>query len=220
MSAERTDGGRNLAAEERREDDLAEVEELMGADAVRRAEAAFPVEGVDGLGEMTDTRIYEGDLEARPPDGDQPDQAMEENLEFLEARELRAEETDDPNEAAEEGMTYVPPTDPPVTIGADRDLEIAAGFGSTATDEPYDADHHTELLFGEDEVTERVLEALRADSLASGYVDDLHVDTDGAIVRISGVVDDIEDEEQIMAVAGEVTGVREVISRIRVLALE
>jgi hypothetical protein len=220
MTGDRAAAGSDLTSDERREEERSEIEELMGAAAVQRAEAVFPVEGIDTLGEMTDTRIYEGDLEARPPDSDQPDEPLEENLEFLEERELRAEETDDPNEAAEEGMTYVPPTDPPVVGGTDRDLEIAAGFGSTSIDEPFDADHHSELLFGEDEVTERVLEALRADSLGSMYVDDLHVDTDGAIVRISGVVDDIEDEEQILAVASEVTGVREVVSRIRVLALE
>jgi hypothetical protein len=187
---------------------------------VERDEAVFPVEGVDDLGQMTDTRIYEGELEARPADSDQPDEPQVENLEFLESLELRAEETDDPNEAAEEGLTWVPPTDPPVVPGPDGDPKIAAGFGTTSLDEPFDADHHDEPIWGEDEVTARVYDALRADALASQYVDDLQVESAGAIVRISGIVDDLEDEEQILAVASDVTGVAEVRSRIRVLEME
>ena len=50
--------------------------------------------------ELTDTEIYEGDLEA----GTDPMRSG-----------LRSDETDDPNVAAEEGLAYVPPTDPPVT---------------------------------------------------------------------------------------------------------
>jgi hypothetical protein len=207
------------AADESAERDLHEIVELMDAD-VERDEAVFPIEGVDDLGQMTDTRIYEGELEARTPDSDQPDEPLVENLEFLESLELRAEETDDPNEAAEEGLTWVPPTDPPVIAGADGDPQVAAGFGTTSLDEPFDADHHDEALWGEDEVTARVYDALRADSLASQYIDDLQVESAGAIVRISGIVDDLEDEEQILAVASDVSGVAEVRSRIRVLEME
>jgi hypothetical protein len=196
-----------------------DVERLMGAN-VERDEAVFPVDGIDDLGQMTDTRIDEGELEARPADSDQPDEPRVENLEFLESLELRAEETDDPNEAAEEGLTWVPPTDPPVIAGDDGHPEIAAGFGTTALDEPFDADHHTEGIWGEDEVTARVYDALRADALASQYVDDLRIESAGSIIRISGIVDDLEDEEQVLAVAADVSGVRDVRSRIRVLEME
>jgi hypothetical protein len=211
--------GQSAAADERAEREHNDIEQLMGVDEGRN-DAVFPVESVDDLGQMTDTRIYEGELEARPPDSDQPDEPLAENLEFLEALELRAEETDDPNEAAEEGLTWVPPPDPPVIAGADGNPEIASGFGTTSIDEPFDADHHGEPMWGEDEVTARVLDALRADALASQYVDDLQIESAGAVVRISGIVDDLEDEEQILAVASDVTGVSEVRSRIRVLEME
>ncbi|MEA2623770.1 MAG: hypothetical protein QOH61_2680 [Chloroflexota bacterium] len=210
----------DLTDDERAELERLEAEELMGAREVDRLEAVFPVEGVDTLGSMTDTRIYEGELEARTPDSDQPDEPLEQNLEFLEATELRAEETDDPAEAAEEGMTWVPPTDPPVVSTSEGDLEMGAGFGTTSLDEPFDADHHSELMWGEDEVTARVREALRADSLASQYADDLHIDTDGSVVRVSGIVDDLEDEEQILAVISEIDGVTDIRNRLRVLGLE
>ncbi len=207
--------GEPFANDELAERERHEVEQLMDAD-VERDGAVFPVEGIDDLGQMTDTRIDEGELEARPPDSDQPDAPQAENLEFLESLELRAEETDDPNEAAEEGLTWVPPTDPPVIAGDDGDPVIAAGFGTTSLDEPFDADHHDEAMWGEDEVTARVYDALRADALASQYVDDLSVESAGSIVRISGTVEDLEDEEQILAVAADVAGISEVRSRIRV----
>src|SRR5262249_50153894 len=147
---------------------------------VERDEAVFPVEGVDDLGQMTDTRIDEGELEARPADSDQPDEPLVENLEFLESLELRAEETDDPAEAAEEGLPSAPPTDPPLVPARDGDPEIAGGFGTPSIDEPFDTDHHDEAIWGEDEVTARVYDALRADALASQYIDDLQVESAGA----------------------------------------
>jgi hypothetical protein len=211
--------GQSVSNDERAERERHEIEQLMGAD-VERDQGVFPVEGIDDLGHMTDTRMDEGELEARPPDSDQPDEPRVENLEFLESLELRAEETDDPEEAAEEGLTWVPPTDPPVIAGDNGDPEIASGFGTTSIDEPFDADHHDEAIWGEDEVTARVYDALRADALASQYVDDLHIESAGAIVRISGIVDDLEDEEQILAVAADVAGVIDVRSRIRVLDME
>lgn len=210
----------DLRDQERAELERLEAEELMGAREVDRVEAVFPVEGVDTLGSMTDTRIYEGELEARPPDSDQPDEPLEENLEFLEALELRAEETDDPNEAAEEGMTWVPPTDPPVVPGRDGDPQVGAGFGTTSLDEPYDADHHGALLWAEDEMTARVREALRADALATRYADDLIIAASGSSVRLAGMVEDLEDEEQVLAVVSEVDGVTSIRNRLRVAALE
>jgi hypothetical protein len=63
-------------------------------------------------GEVTDTRIHEGELEARAFDGRQPDDDPAANLESIVASTLRDGETDDAGEAAEEGLTWVPPTDP------------------------------------------------------------------------------------------------------------
>src|SRR3569832_1420886 len=49
--------------------DVARLLGLRPADADPVPDAAE----IDTLGEMTNTRIYEGDLAARPPDSDQPD---------------------------------------------------------------------------------------------------------------------------------------------------
>ena len=194
--------------------DVAQLLGLRPADA----DPIPSADEVDTLGEMTDTRIYQGDLEARPPEGDRPGGEDTENIESLTATELRDGETDDPNEAAEEGLTWIPPTDPPIRMDADGP-EVAAGFGTTATDEPFDQDHHAAALSALDEVEARVLEALRADALTSGFADDLEIDAEGALVRIAGIVDDVEDEDAVIAVVEAVSGVGEAESRLKVRSL-
>jgi hypothetical protein len=174
---------------------------------------------VDTLGEMTNTRIYQGDLEARPPGSDQPDEDPAANVEMLEALELRDGETDDPNEAAEEGLTWVPPMDPPVRVGDGGEIEVAAGFGTTSNDEPFDRDHHTEALMPYDEVEGRVLEALRADASTTSLVDRLTLDVEGSQVVITGAVDDLTDEEAVLAVAENVPGVATAVSRLTIVSL-
>jgi hypothetical protein len=194
-----------------------DVAQLLG---MRPADAE-PMPGadeIDRLGEITDTRIYEGELEARPPDSDQPDAERHENLESLAATELRDGETDDPNEAAEEGLTWVPPIDPPLRIDDDGP-EVAAGFGTTATDEPFDQDHHGQAMFAVDEVEARVLEALRADSATAGLADGLEIDAEGGRVIVAGSVDDIEDEDAVVSIVEAVSGVSAVVSRLEVRAV-
>ena len=174
-------------------------------------------DAVDDLGEMTHVGVYEGELEARTPGSDQPDRPETESLEFLESTELRSGETDNPDEAAEEGLTWVPPTDPPVVgVEDDGDPRIAAGFGSTADDEPFDADHHREALPAEDEVTARITEALLANASTTAYADSLSVDSVGGIVRVSGMVADLDDETSVLEVVSDVDGVVDVRNELTV----
>jgi hypothetical protein len=178
------------------------------------------LDDVDTLGSITDTEIYEGELEARVPYIDQPDEPVAENLEMLTEREFREGETEDPNVAAEEGEVWIPPTDPPVVPGEDAQPRVAAGFGATNREEPFDADHHADENLAEDERTERVLEALRSDAATSALVDRLHVTTDGDRVFVGGEVEDLDDEDRVLEVASTVTGVDEVVSLITVRAVE
>jgi hypothetical protein len=191
--------------------DVAQLLGLRSADA----EAMPEITELDDQGAMTDTRIYEGELESRTPDSDQPDESPAENIESYAVGGFRDGETDDPNEAAEEGLTWVPPTDPPIVPGERGEPEIAAGFGTTATDEPFDADHAGEPLSPHDELEERVLEALRANAQTSTLVDGLSIDAEGGAVTIDGEIDDVDDEDAILAVAEEVDGVAGAVSRLR-----
>ena len=191
--------------------------ELAGEQAAGDQTAYRREDELDTLGEITDTEIYEGELEAGVND-DLPTESTEENIESLTALELRAGETDDAAVAAEEGMTYTPPTDPPVVPDLDdpQGARVAAGFGGTALDEPYDSDHSAELLDAESDASARVREALRADARTSQYADRLVIGTRGTTVALRGVVDDLEDSDNVIEVVNHVSGVTEVVDELEV----
>lgn len=194
--------------------------ELAGIrDAGDQGTAVASADDLDRLGQMTHVGVYEGELEARAPDSDQPDDSDVENIESLLELELREGETDNPDEAAEEGLTWVPPTDPPVVPGDLGQPVVAAGFGTTADDEPFDADHHGSPVSGEDERTERVREALVAHASTSGLVDRLRFDTIGTGIIVEGTVDDLSDEEAVLEVLSGIDGVTGVVNRIEIEGL-
>jgi hypothetical protein len=199
----------------------AQMRQLAG-DRPRDEQGQTPIDksNVDDLGAFTSTAKYEGELEAGVDD-DLPTEPEAENLELLTELELRAEETDDPMEAVEEGFTYVPPMDPPTVPGGGlQNAEIASGLGVSALDEPYDEDHHDSFLNADDEVSARVREALRADSSTTQYADRLAIETRGGIVTLRGVVDDLVDSDNLLAVAEYVDGVEEVMDELRVRGIE
>jgi hypothetical protein len=165
---------------------------------------------------ISDTEVYEGELAAeggRIDDGGRPNPLLD--------RDLLPGETDDPNVAAEEGLAWVPPSDPPTAgLEPDGDPLVAAGFGSTALDEPYDADHHPDALLDEGEMNARVREALRADAATTAYADRVAIAVVGDTAVLTGTVDDIDDADDIIAVAGRATGVAEVVDRLEVAAVD
>ena len=172
---------------------------------------------IEDLGGFTSTAKYEGELEAGVDD-DLPND--DENLEMLTELELRDGETDDAMEAVEEGMTYIPPTDPLTVPGEGfADAEIASGLGSTALEEPYDSDHHSSFLPGDDEISARVREALRADASTAHFAHRIAVETSEGVVVLRGEVDDLDDSDNAAAVAEHVEGVSEVIDQLRVRGL-
>jgi hypothetical protein len=174
---------------------------------------------IDDLGQITSTGVYEGELEAGTAD-DLPGEPAADNLEMLTELELRAEETDDPMQAVEEGLTYVPPIDPPTIPGGLDNAEIASGLGISALDEPYDEDHHDSFLPSDDEMAARVREALRADSSTTQYADRIAIAARRGVVILRGEVDDMVDSDNLLAVAEYVAGVSEVVDELRVRGLE
>jgi hypothetical protein len=167
--------------------------------------------------ELSDTEIYEGDLEALG--GEAP--SGEPEIDPLTEQGLRAGETDDPNVAAEEGIPWVPPIDPPTSgTEADGDPLVGAGFGVDARAEPYDQDHREEEIDDEDEVVARVREALLADARTSGIAELLEIRHVGRRLVLGGVVDDLVDEDDVVEVVEQVAEVDEVVSRLAIRALE
>jgi hypothetical protein len=135
------------------------------------------------------------------------------------ADRLRAGETNDPYVAEEEGLAYIPPTDPPVIPGGDDAPVVASGSATTSMDEPFDEEHHQGQVPLEDEMTDRVREALRADASTSTLADRITIDTDGGVVTLRGVVEDLDDSDALVEVASRVDDVSEVRDLTRVEGL-
>ncbi len=129
----------------------------------------------------------------------------------LAADGLREGETIDFQAATEDGMTYVPPIDPPIIPDPDdqeADPIVAAGTSVSALDESYASS--ATALADESDLTERIREALRADAETSRLADRLAIGVVGSVAVIRGIVDDIDDSDAIVAVAERVPGIDEV----------
>ena len=192
--------------------------EIAGTEEPDRQDGLFETDQIEvHSGALTDTELDEGfsgptDTPTRIDDAA--------SLEQLTDLDLRSDETSDANVAAEEGFAWVPPTDPPVVPSSDpQGAEIAAGFGSSSLDEPYDDSHFASVLPDEDEMTGRVREALRADAATTEYAEAIEIETDGDRVILRGVVEDLEDDDNLVAVASTVEGVGEVVDRLEVATL-
>ena len=120
--------------------------------------------------------------------------------------DLRAGETDDPLVAIEEGLTWVPPTDPPV-VPAPGDPDQIEVPGSADQDE------------AEGSVNAQIREALRADAATSALADRVEIAVIGSTAVIRGRVDGPEDGDAIVEIASEVDGIDEVRDETEVAGL-
>jgi hypothetical protein len=166
-----------------RDPDSKDVEidrELTGDQQLGDQRAFVREDEVDETDRVTDTEVYEGE---DPAD-------LVGSLDLLTTDGPRAGETDDAYVAAQEGLTWIPPTDPPLADSTD-----------------------------EDDVAGRVRDALRADAATNRYADEIAIGAVGSRVALRGVVDDIEDSDSLLEVAGRVQGVSEVIDELEVSSL-
>jgi hypothetical protein len=140
-----------------------------------------------------------------------PDAADVASLDALTDSELRSGETTDPLVAIEEGEVWIAPSDPPTVPSDDpQGIEIAAGAGVSAEDEPYDDSHRSGELDEEGSLNRRIREALRADAATSPLADRLRIAVVGSTAIIRGQVDGIEDGDTIVDVASRVAGITDV----------
>jgi hypothetical protein len=156
--------------------------------------AIVDVDDIYGGGQFTDTERYELRTE--------PVETRDDSVDSLIDAEAIAGETDDPMLASQEGMPYVPPTD-----HSDR-LDGLEGD-----------DHPSELTSVDDELSERVRDALRADASTTAYADSIEIRSGRGVVVLRGTVDDLEDSDALAAVAETVRGVTEVRDELAVAGL-
>jgi BON domain len=189
-----------------------DVQSLLGEELPEDQDAVLELDELEELPETTDTERYLGEPD-RPKgvDVDTINGAM---------AGLRDGETDDPYVASDEGLPYVPPMDPVIRPSDDEGgIEVAAGPGESALDEPYDEDHRAEDLPAEEELTARVREALEADAATSELSSGIAIATIGGVVVLRGVVDTIDDGDSLVEVASRVRGVRDVRDETEVAGL-
>jgi hypothetical protein len=193
-------------------DDVAlieEIQQLQGEEMPMDQDAVLEPDEIERRRVPTQTELDDG---MTMPDLETWEGAAA-TLDGLALDDLREGETDDPKAATEEGLTYVPPSDPPVRADGDdpEGAEVAAGAAVSALSDPYDADHGSELLPDELDLTARIRDALQADAATTGYADRLAIGTRGSTAVVRGVVDDVDDSDMIVAVIERVDGIEDVI---------
>jgi hypothetical protein len=176
-------------------DDVAlveEIQQLQGEEMPIDQDAVLPDE-IETRRTPTQTELDRGEP---APDLDAAEAAVE-SLDGLALDDLREGETDDPDVATEEGLAYVPPSDPPFRVDADdpEGIDVAGAMDDS----------------GELDLTGRIREALEADASTTDLADRLVIGTRGSTVVVRGIVDDIDDGDNIASVIERVNGVEEVI---------
>lgn len=104
---------------------LEEMQSLQGEEMPIDQDAVLEPDEFESGRTPTMTELDRGES-APDPDADGGDITT---LDGLAADELREGETDDPDVAAEEGLTYVPPSDPPIRLDPDDPDGIAVAAG-------------------------------------------------------------------------------------------
>jgi hypothetical protein len=125
--------------------------------------------------------------------------------------------TDDPLVATEEGVPYDPPTErvvsePRGTEGPDVAGTDPTDAGELEREDAIQRDDSAPLR--DDELAADVVEALRASDVVAG--DRIRVSAEGARVTLSGEVESVDILDEVLGIAGDVTGVDEVVDEVSV----
>lgn len=189
------------------------MDQLAGANV--EGTAYIDQSDIERLEQITTTDVYQGETDANQELGE----GGVESFDMLIEQEMRAGETGDAMEAIEEGMTYVPPIDPPVTTDYDdpESVQVAAGFGTSARDvsdvsgeRSLDQEDVDRFHDRGDDMTAFVRDALRSDSSTTHLAERLQIATIDGTVIVRGMVDDLDDTDNIVAVISDLAGVETV----------
>lgn len=161
-----------------------------------------------------------------------PDEIPQELLVSLDAQEDEAEEdlaeldhydtqhtdghTYDVSVANDQGLTYTPPTDPPVMPSMDdrEGIDIAAGFGLSMEDSDPDVEILPERIDNNDlDLEEDVYEAIRFNSETQNLTD-VRVRAGNGVVALFGTVPDDQDMERLVDLVEDMEGVERVLNRL------
>jgi hypothetical protein len=117
----------------------------------------------------------------------------------------------DATEAVEEGEPYFPPTDPVIEPGPDP--KIVGGFSETAMSGEAPPPHAETGGPADEALAARVRRELREDA-ATAHLR-LHVTVRDGIATLRGEVNDLDDLDNALAVAGRVPGIVDVVDELK-----
>jgi hypothetical protein len=126
--------------------------------------------------------------------------------------------TYDPFQAEDQGLTYTPPSDPPVVPSREdpQGAKVAAGFATSMEDAEVDVEDLPDRVDDADlDLQEDIGEALRYNSETRG-LEDVRVYVSGGVVSLFGTVPGPDDVAQIYNVVHDLDGVVEVYSYLQV----
>jgi hypothetical protein len=126
--------------------------------------------------------------------------------------------TFNPYHAQDQGLTYTPPTDPPVVPSQEdpQGVEIAAGFApSMEESEPNVRDLPPTVADSDLEIQENIYQALRYNS-ETAHLSDLTVQVRDGVALLHGTVTDRGDISLVYEVIHELDGVRDVRNHLEV----
>jgi hypothetical protein len=172
---------------------------------------------------MTDEEARDEKKDEFPPDSDErlegfeeEDVDIEEELTDEEVFDRQQDEghTYDPYEADDQGLTYTPPTDPPVML-VDEDptgVEVATGFAlSMEETDPSVEDLPADVDNNDLDIQEDIEQALRYNS-ETMHLDNIHVEVSDGVVTLTGTVPTMDDLGLVYEIVYDMDGVVEVHS--------
>jgi hypothetical protein len=122
---------------------------------------------------------------------------------------------EDATEAVEEAEPYFPPTDPVIRPGPDA--EIVNGFAPTSMDGDPATPPRSETGGPADEaLAARIRRELREDAATADL--NIHVRVKNGVATLTGTVNDLEDTDNALEVAGRVPGVVDVVDALEIAA--
>jgi osmotically-inducible protein OsmY len=116
----------------------------------------------------------------------------------------------------DQGLTYTPPTDPPVLPSADdrEGLDIAAGFALSMEDSDPDVEMLPEGIDNNDlDLEDDVYEAIRFNSETQNLTD-VRVRAGNGVVALFGTVPDDQDLERLVDLVEDLEGVQRVLNHL------
>ena len=159
-------------------------------------------------------------VEERLLDIEPDDVEFEEDLTTERAFDTQRSEghTYDPWKAEDQGLTYTPPSDPPVVPSEDdpQGAEIAAGFAPSMEDSDPDVERLPRHVDNNDlDLLDDVYEALQTNS-ETAHLDNVKVQVNNKVVYLLGTVETQDDVGRVHDIVNSLNGIRSIRNNLQV----